>query len=96
MNISEQATVELKKVLDNIDQPGAGIHIFSTQGCCGPSIQMDVASQAAKEETVINLEGIDFFVEKSLLPSLESVTIEHTSNGFRLAGLERNSSGCCG
>lgn len=96
MNISEQAAIELKKVLDDFDKPGSGIHIFTTEGCCGPSIQMDIARQAGNNETVVTMGNIDFFIEKNLLPTLEGVTIEHTSNGFRLAGLKKNSSGCCG
>lgn len=96
MNVSEQAAIELKKALDGFEKPGAGIHIFNTQGCCGPSIQMDIATQPANNEMVVSLEGIDFFVEKGLLETLAAVTIEHSTNGFRLSGLQRTNGGCCG
>ena len=96
MNITEQAASELKKVLDEFNKPGSGIHVFSTQGCCGPSIQMDVATHIGNGETVISLEGIDFFVANDLMPKLAEVTIEFGSNGFRLSGLKKASSGCCG
>lgn len=96
MNITEQAASELKKVLDEFNKPGAGIHVFSTQGCCGPSIQMDVATHIGNGETVISLEGIDFFVSNDLLTKLSDVTVEYRSNTFRLAGLQKTSSGCCG
>ncbi|MDZ7739712.1 MAG: hypothetical protein U5K32_11735 [Bacteroidales bacterium] len=59
--MSEQAAIELKKVLDGFEKPGAGIHIFNAQGCCGPSIQMDIAMQPSNNEVVVDLEGIDFF-----------------------------------
>ena len=95
MNISEQAAIEFKKVLDGFEKPGAGIHIFSSQGCCGPAIQMDVAFQPNPNETVVTLENIDFFVEKELLSTLENVTIERGPNGFRLQGMN-SGSGCCG
>ncbi|MCX6220956.1 MAG: hypothetical protein NTZ69_08200 [Bacteroidia bacterium] len=95
MNITEQAANELKMVLDEFNKPGAGIHVFSTQGCCGPSIQMDVATHIGNGETVISLEGIDFFVSNDLLTKLADVTIEYRSNTFRLAGLQKTSSGCC-
>ena len=96
MKVSEQAAIELKKVLDGFEKPGAGIHIFNTQGCCGPSIQMDIATQPGANETVVSLEGIDFFVEKELLKTLTPVTIDYGTNGFRLSGLQPTNSGCCG
>ncbi|MHB8136096.1 MAG: hypothetical protein ACYDH1_17950 [Anaerolineaceae bacterium] len=96
MKITEQAQVELKKALDSFDKPGSGIHVFSTQGCCGPSIQMDIATQIGNGETVISLEGIDLFVANDLMPKLAEVTIEFGSNGFRLNGLKKESSSCCG
>ncbi|PKP51997.1 MAG: hypothetical protein CVT92_10935 [Bacteroidetes bacterium HGW-Bacteroidetes-1] len=95
MQITAQAHAELKKVLDGYNRQGAGIHIFSTHECCGPSIQMDIANQAVMNETVISLEGIEFYVTNDLLAKVEEVTIEFSSNGFRLAGLNKTSSGCC-
>lgn len=94
MNITEQAANELKKVLSGFEKPGVGIHIFSTLGCCGPSIQMDLATHIRSNETAMSLEEIDFFVANDLMPTLESVTIEYGSNGFRLEGLEKTG-GCC-
>ncbi len=96
MQITEQAQIELRKALDGFNKPGAGVHIYSTQGCCGPSIQMEVATQAGSGETVISLEGIDFFVPNDLLPQLENITIEYGWNGFRLMGLQKNGVSCCG
>lgn len=96
MKVSEDAQKELKKALDSFNKKGAGIHIFSTQGCCGPSIQMDITTQVGKGETVISLGGIDFFIPKDLLPQLENVTIEYSENGFRLEGLQKNGGSCCG
>lgn len=95
MNITVQAATELRKALDSFNSPAAGIHIFNAQGCCGSSIQMDIATQPANSEIAVNLEGIDFFVEKELLKTLATVTIDFGSNGFRLNGLQK-SGGCCG
>lgn len=95
MKVTEEAQIELKKALDSFNKPGAGIHIFSTQGCCGPSIQMDIATQVGNGETVISFEGIDFFVPKDLLPLLENITIEYGQHGFRLKGLQKSGGSCC-
>ena len=96
MKVSEQAAVELRKALDGFEKPGAGIHIFNAAGCCGPSIQMDIAEKPGSNETVVNLENIDFFLAEDLISTLETVTIDYGSNGFKLSGLKRSSSGCCG
>ncbi len=96
MNITEQATSELRKALDGFNQQGAAIHIFSTQGCCGPSIQMDITARLNMNETLVSMYGIDFFIATDLLPQLAEVTIEFGMNGFRLSGLKKSSSSCCG
>jgi len=96
MNITDQAQVELKKALNGFNKQGSGIHIYNIQGCCGPSIQMDIVTHVGTGETVISLEGIDFYVSNDLLPKLAEVTIEFGSNGFRLTGLKKAGSGCCG
>ncbi|HEY5589380.1 MAG TPA: hypothetical protein VIK55_00020 [Paludibacter sp.] len=96
MNITDQTAIELKKIIAEFDKPAAGIHIFSTAGCCGPSIQMDIAPRVGNEETVISIQDIEFFVANDLISKLADVTIEHGSNGFRLAGLQKSGDGCCG
>lgn len=95
MKITEQAQVELKKALESFDKPGAGIHIYSAQGCCGPSIQMDIALQVGNGEKVYNIDTIDFFVTDALFAEMENVTIDYTPQGFRINGLKRSSKGCC-
>lgn len=96
MKITEQAKDEIQKALEGFNKPGSGIHILSAQGCCGPSIQMDIATHVGNGETALIVEGIDFFVTNDLLPAMADITIEYGSNGFRLNGLKKNSGGCCG
>lgn len=95
MNVTEQATAQLKKVLVNYGQEGAGIRIFTSKGCCGPSIQMDVVKQPASNQTVLHIDNIDFFVDNDLLETLTTVTFEFGTRGFRLNGLPKVSDGCC-
>lgn len=95
MQITEEAQKELKKALDGFNKPGAAVHMHRTQGCCGPSIQMDIATQLGSGDTLVSFEGIDFFVPKDLLPQLGNLTIEYGWNGFRLKGLEKSTSSCC-
>lgn len=96
MQLTEEAQKELKKALDGFGKPAAGVHLHSTQGCCGPSIQMDIAAQVGNEEISISIDGIDFFIPKDLLSQLENVAIEYGVNGFRLKGLQKSGGSCCG
>ncbi len=96
MNITEQAAIELKKALAEFDKPTASVRIFSPAGCCGPSIQMDIAPQVGKEETTVTIQGIDFFIANNLIEQLANVTLEFGSDGFRLSGLVKSGGGCCG
>jgi len=95
MKVTQSAQEELKKALDSFNQTGVGIRIFSTSGCCGTSIQMEIVKQVNKGETVVTQEGIDFFVVNDLLTTLEKVIIDFGANGFRLDGLKKSGS-CCG
>jgi Fe-S cluster assembly iron-binding protein IscA len=95
MKITEQAQIEFKKALEEFNQPGAGIRVFSTQSCCGPSIQMDISTQAGVNETIISIDELDFYAATDLLPMLENITIDYGNNGFRLIGLEQKGCGCC-
>lgn len=95
MIVTQSAQEELKKAIDSFNQPEAGIRIFGTSGCCGPSIQMEIVNHVAQGETVVSQQGIEFFVANDLLTTLEKVTIDFGANGFRLDGLKKSGS-CCG
>ena len=95
MQITEQAQVELKKALYNFNKPGAGIHVFNALGCCGPSIQMEIAAHIGTGETLLTQDEIGFFVTSEILSTLAEVTIEYGENGFRLTGMKKSGS-CCG
>ncbi|MGC9332209.1 MAG: hypothetical protein ACP5DZ_10110 [Bacteroidales bacterium] len=94
MTITEQAASELKKVLKNYDKPNAGIRIFSSEGCCGPAPGLDIAPHPAEGETVLTLEGINFFVANDLLEKMKNRSINFSPEGFRIHGLEKKG-GCC-
>lgn len=96
MNVTEQAIAQLKKIIATFDNPKTGVHIFSAEGCCGPSIQMDIETEVGKDETILSVNDIDFFVSNDLLPQMENVTIEFGDKGFRLAGLQKSGGSCCG
>ena len=96
MKITDQAATELKKIVCEFDKPETGVRIFNTTGCCGPSIQMDIAPHIGNEETLISIQDIEFFIANELISQLEDVTIEYGSNGFHLVGLQKSGGSCCG
>lgn len=95
MKLSAKAKEELLKVIETIDDDSKGIRIYSTQGCCGPSVQMDVANTAQVGETAVSIDGVDFFIEDSLNETLTDVTLDHNGFGFLMNGLKKSGS-CCG
>lgn len=96
MNATPKAIDELKKALENEQNPMRGIRIFTQQGCCGPSLQMSVAENATTGDKVITIEEVNFFIAAPAAEMLESVTIDYGPNGFRLDGMQRSAGGCCG
>ncbi|HQE55112.1 MAG: hypothetical protein WBJ36_01160 [Tenuifilum sp.] len=95
MKLSVKAKEELLKVLETIDENSKGIRLYSTQGCCGPSVQMDVASAPQPGETATSIDGVDFYIEDSLAETLAEVTLDHNGFGFLMNGLKKSGS-CCG
>lgn len=94
MELTEEARAALKQALEDFNQPGAGIHLFNSQGCFGPKINLEISTQPGPNETKVILEDVDFFIDNSLLPSLQDVTFLHTGRGFIMNHLT-NTGGCC-
>lgn len=95
MKLSAKAKEELSKVLETFNNESKGVRIYGTQGCCGPSVQMDVANAPQTGETATNIDGIDFYIENSLIETLSEVTLDHNGFGFLMKGLKKSGS-CCG
>ena len=95
MNASPKALEELKKVLNSEEVPAAGIRIFTQQGCCGPALQMSVAEKPSTGELQFSIDSVNFYIEESAVDMLSGVTLDYSSNGFKLNGMKQ-SGGCCG
>ena len=96
MNATSQALEELKKVLNSEENPLTGIRIFTQQGCCGPSVQMSVSDHALNDDKIITIGSINFFIASSAEEMMSGVTLDFGPGGFKLEGMKRNGSGCCG
>lgn len=93
--VSAMAAEKFREIIDSMEERPAGVRIFNAAGCCGSSVQMELAESIRPGEMQVDIEEVPFFVETEFLPELSSVTIEYTEGGFRLLGYKR-SAGCCG
>ena len=93
--VSAQAAEQFKEIIASLEERPAGVRIYSGGGCCGPSVQMELAEAIRPGEIQVDVEGVPFFIAPDFLPELSMVTIDFTEGGFRLLGFKR-SEGCCG
>jgi Fe-S cluster assembly iron-binding protein IscA len=93
--VSDQAAEKFKEIIDSMEERPAGVRIYNASGCCGASVQMELAEGLRPGEMEVDVEGVPFFVASDFLPELSPVTIDFTDGGFRLLGFQK-SEGCCG
>jgi len=95
-SVSESAAEKFKEIIDSMEERPAGVRIYNAAGCCGSSVQMELAEGQRPGEVQIHIGKVPFFVAANFLPELNPVTIDFTDGGFRLLGFQR-SEGCgCG
>lgn len=94
MKVTEQAIERLKIAIEQYNIPGCGVRLFTSSGCCGPALQMDIVNQLSAGDKMVSIHDIDFFVEPQADEMLAEVTIDFRENGFKLDGLKK-SGGCC-
>jgi Fe-S cluster assembly iron-binding protein IscA len=93
--VSDNAAEKFREIIDSMEERPAGVRIYNSAGCCGSSIQMELAESIRPGEMQIDMADVPFFVAMDLLPDLSPVTIDFSDGGFRLLGYNR-SEGCCG
>jgi Fe-S cluster assembly iron-binding protein IscA len=79
----EIKTAAIKKIKELIEKQGKGLslRIFMTEGCCGPSLAMDLISEPGKEDSEMEANNFKFYVHKDAVPQLENATIDCDKNG---------------
>jgi len=94
MNVTENALKQFKTAIDQYDKPGSGIRVYAGSGCCGPAVELSIEELGSPGDTVLTIDGVDFFIEPKADQMMSNVTIDFRDNGFRLDGIK--GSGCCG
>ena len=95
MKVTDNAAKQFKNAIEQYDVPGSGIRLFAGKGCCGPAIQMSVVNRASAGDKIINLDGVEFFVESEADQMLSEGIIDFRDENFKLDGLKK-SGGCYG
>ncbi|HSV87678.1 MAG TPA: hypothetical protein VLH61_03465 [Bacteroidales bacterium] len=95
LNITDEALAQFLEIFESMEDRPGGVRIYNTQSCCGTSVQMELADNARNDELLLNIKGIDFFVNILFLEHLNRVTIDFSDGGFRLIGFNHQL-GCCG
>jgi Fe-S cluster assembly iron-binding protein IscA len=95
MKVSDSAIEQFKATIEQFEKPVAGIRLFAGSGCCGPAIEMSLEENVIPGDKVINLQGVDFYLEPKAEEMMTEVTIDFRDNGFRLDGM-KGGGGCCG
>jgi Fe-S cluster assembly iron-binding protein IscA len=87
LNVTERAIQQFRLILLENSIPGSGIRISATQSNCGSPLRMDIEEEAYHGDNIKNVDGVDFFVEKSALIFLRPVTIDFTGINFKMDGM---------
>ncbi|MCA1757715.1 MAG: hypothetical protein LC649_09690 [Bacteroidales bacterium] len=97
MNFTDNALNQFKKLIDQSNNPKAGIRFYTVQGCCSPSLQMGTEENPAKDDLVIQMSGVDIFVTPDAEKILSNITIDYTKDGFRTVkpSTDNQTGGCC-
>jgi len=95
LTLTDNAVKSFLKIIEEQSGANGGIRIFmSGGGCCGPSLAMDVASEAKDGDATIEINGLKIFVEKEAGDLLAAATIDFSDDqGFTIKGMPRSS--CC-
>jgi Fe-S cluster assembly iron-binding protein IscA len=95
LRVSDHAAEKFREIIESMEDRPAGVRIYNSGGCCGSSVQMELANGPQPGEVQLDIEEIPFFVAADFMPELDQVTIDFSDGGFRLLGYNR-SEGCCG
>jgi Fe-S cluster assembly iron-binding protein IscA len=95
MKVTDKAIEQFETAIKQFDSPIAGIRVFAGSGCCGPAVELSLVEKAATGDVVINIQGIDFFIEGKAEEMMKDVSIDFRDNGFRMDGIQ-GGGGCCG
>jgi Fe-S cluster assembly iron-binding protein IscA len=102
LGITDAAVERIKEIIKE-EKPGSCLRIFTTEGCCGPSLAMDLAPKPDKDDAEIVKNDFKLYVHKAAASQLEKAIIDcDAAGGIILKGLPSHGcgdncgdGGCC-
>lgn len=97
MNFTKNALNQFKKLIDENENPKSGIRFYTVQGCCSPSLQMNIVESPSPGDVEIQMNDVNIFITPEAEKMLMNITIDYTEEGFRSVKKsdEPSSGKCC-
>ena len=97
MEIKDAAIEKLKEII-KAHKKGACLRVFMADGCCGPSVAMDLVEKAEKDDLEVMKKDLKIYVHKDAQLPLAQAVIDCDENGeIIVTGLPNPEGGCgCG
>lgn len=80
MEIKDAAVEKLKAVLKESGKTGT-LRVFVTEGCCGPSIGMDLVGKAQEGDVEVSNKDFKIYVDKTAAPMVENAVLDCDAQG---------------
>lgn len=94
MEITDAAVTKLKEIIKEVKK-GDCLRIFMTEGCCGPSVAMDIAVKPEKDDVEFVKGDFKMYIHKEASTQVEKTVIDCDKNGeIVMTGLPGHSHGC--
>jgi len=94
MEIKDAAAEKLKSVIKESGKTGL-LRVFVTEGCCGPSIGMDLAAKAEAGDLEVCNKDFKILVAKDAAAMVEKAVLDLDENGdVIMSNLPKPEGGC--
>ncbi len=95
MEITNAAIEKIAKIIKNAKK-GACLRVFMAEGCCGPTVAMDLVQKPDKDDQEIIKKDFKCYVHKEALIQLAKVTVDCDKEGeIVITGLPEHGGNCC-
>lgn len=95
MEIKDAAVAKLKEVLKSAGKTGF-LRVFVSEGCCGPSIGMDLVEKAQEGDLEVCNKDFKIYVDKTAAPMVEKAVLDCDEQGDIIMKNLPKPEGSCG
>ena len=96
MELKDAAVEKLKAVLKESGKTGV-LRVFVTEGCCGPSIGMDLVEKSEPGDLEASNKDFKVYIDKNAAPMVEKAVLDCDEQGdIIMKNLPKPESNCGG